>query len=139
MKDLFLEKIDNKNLPLIIKQSVIRKALDTHEVKIELLKELPKSIKNNVLILESITRANAYLIFLDEQDTKNREIFVAMHLNKKLDGICINNIASIYGKENLSYLLENTIKLRKKIITNSKTEEWLARTGVSFPERGTTR
>lgn len=43
----------------------------------------------------------------------------------KSNGICINNIALIYGKENLSYLLENTVKLRKKIITNSKTEEWL--------------
>ena len=90
--------------------------------------------------MESFSIKNALLVFADAKDIHGNEILVALHVEKsrgqRTHEIVVDEVASVYGKENLSYFLENTAKAGRSIYVNEKTKSWLVRTGVPFPALG---
>ena len=135
-KDVGLYEISEDNgLPILLKQSVIRKIQAEHNIAASSLKQLPELLKNHPLSFESITEANSLVVVCDFKDSKGGDVVVALHLEKDKRSINVNEIASIYGKGNLPYLISNVVDLGKKVYTNKNTADWIRRTGVQFPER----
>lgn len=123
------------NLPILMKQKVVRKVQADHSISLGELKKVPDWLRNHPLALESITETNALVVIADALDVHRNHIIVALHLEKDHRQAIVNEIASIYGKRDLEYLIENTDALGKAVFLNERTGDWIRRTGLPLPER----
>lgn len=122
-------------LPILMKQKTIRKVQADHEIALAEIEKLPIWLEDHPLAMESITEENGLVIVADARDKRGNDIIVAMHLGIERQRVEINEIASVYGKKNLAYLIENTVNLGKGVYANEKTGDWILRTGLQLPEQ----
>ena len=103
------------NRKITIPYSVIEKAIglkdstttkEGHDLDIETLKELPDSLYNPVMVLDSDTE-NSIEIYTLLADKKNHPVMIALRIDQKEQRpgrrnseYVVNSIRSIYGKEN---------------------------------------
>lgn len=123
------------DLPIVMKQSIIKKISVDHELSLGELKQLPNWLHEYPLALESLSDIDSLLLIADAKDLHGNDILIALHLEKEYRQIQINEISSIYGKKNLAYLIENTFAARKNIYVNKRTGNWLQHSGLPLPER----
>lgn len=126
------------DLPLLMRQRTMRKVQADHDISLDEITRLPEWIRGNVLAMESITEENA-LVVADATDVHGNDIIVALHLDLNRQGIDINEVASTYGKRNISYLIENTVDLGKNVYANERTGDWLLHSGLPLPEQTASR
>lgn len=123
------------DLPIVMKQSIIKKISVDHELSLGELKQLPNWLHEYPLALESLSDIDSLLLIADAKDLHGNDILIALHLEKEYRQIQINEISSIYGKKNLAYLIENTFAAGKNIYVNERTGNWLQHSGLPLPER----
>lgn len=128
------EMIGN-DAPLLMRQRTLRKIQAEHEISLEKLMDLPSWLKEHPLMLESITEKDSIVVVADAVDKAGNPIIVAIHLENTARGFLLNDAASVYGKRNLAYLIENTYDLNKRVYVNERTGGWIRRTGLPLPER----
>ena len=133
-----IEGVNFENKFVVIKQSFINKILEDHEIDFDLLVDVSNLIQKRVLSFESISYPNSRVVVLDAKDKYDRDILVALHLDIEKNKVQVSELSSIYGKKELGFLLENTIKLNKQIEITPKTNKWLLSNGVPFPALVTT-
>ena len=123
--------------PLVLSQHNLKKIQFEHDITLKELSNLPKWLEQHPLALESLTMRDALAVFADAQDVHGNEILIALHVarerGQRAYEIVVDEIASVYGKENLDYLIENTARAGKNIYVNENTKSWFVRTGVPFP------
>lgn len=123
--------------PLVLSQRNLKKIQFEHDITLKELSNLPKWLEQHPLALESLTMRDALAVFADAQDVHGNEILIALHVarerGQRAYEIVVDEIASVYGKENLDYLIENTARAGKNIYVNENTKSWFVRTGVPFP------
>lgn len=122
-------------LPILMRQKTMRKVQADHEISLSEIEKLPHWLETHPLALESITEENGLVVVADASDRHGNDIVIAMHLEKEHRQIILNEIASVYGKRNLAYLVENTDALDKQVFLNERTGDWIRRTGLPLPER----
>ena len=127
------------DLPLLMRQRTMRKVQADHDISLDEITRLPEWIRGNVLAMESITEENALVVVADATDVHGNDIIVALHLDLNRQGIDINEVASAYGKRNISYLIENTVDLGKNVYANERTGDWLLHSGLPLPEQTASR
>lgn len=127
------------DLPLLMRQRTMRKVQADHDISLDEITRLPEWIRGNVLAMESITEENALVVVADATDVHGNDIIVALHLDLNRQGIDINEVASTYGKRNISYLIENTVDLGKNVYANERTGDWLLHSGLPLPEQTASR
>lgn len=143
--DMFVVSTDSLSLPvpsplpILMKQSTVKKVTIAHDLSLSEIERLPNWIAEHPLALESLTELNSIVVVTSAKDKFGREIVVALHLEKELRQVMVNEIASMYGKRNLSYLVENTLAAGRKVYVNERTSDWLQHAGVPFPERTANR
>lgn len=82
---------------------------------------------------------NSLVVLTEIKDTKNRNIVVAIDLSQNDGFRCVNNIRSLYGRDNLSMFLEQNMKDGKIIAVNKeKANRLLHSIGKSYPKENTT-
>ena len=123
-----------ENSILAMSQSTFKKVEIEHDISPRFLENLPEYITNHVLAMDSLTRPNSLLLVLDELDKNENDILVVIHLHVEKDCFVIDQIPTIYGKEDLCYLLENTYAAGLDFYPNEKTADWLSHTRLSLPE-----
>ena len=123
------------DLPIVMKQSIIKKISVDHELSLGELKQLPNWLHEYPLALEPLSDIDSPLLIADAKDLHGNDILIALHLEKEYRQIQINEISSIYGKKNLAYLIENTFAAGKNIYVNERTGNWLQHSGLPLPER----
>ena len=121
--------------PLMMTQNTFNKITEVHEIEPSLVADIAHQIQVHVLAMESITRPNSTVLVLDAKDKDGKDIIAAVHCRVKKDIAEIDEIASVYGKEHLAFLIENTEAAGKKIFVNERTGDWVSRTGLPLPER----
>ena len=130
--------IPDLNNVIIIEQSKIKKICEIHKISLEQLSNLDSWLIYTPLVMESLSRQNSMVVFADAKDKDNNEILIALHLQKRAGQkgfeVDVDEITSVYGKENLEYLIENTVAADRKIFVNQNTKDWLRRAEVSFLE-----
>ena len=122
-------------LPILMKQKTMRKVQADHEITLAKIEKLPIWLEEHPLAMESITEENGLVVVADAHDKRGNDIIVAMHLGVERQRVEIDEIASVYGKRNLAYLIENTASLGKGIYANERTGDWILRTGLQLPEQ----
>lgn len=122
------------DLPIVMKQSIVQKVTVAHDLSLADLRNLPSWLKDYPLALESLSDINSIVLITDAKDIYGNEVLIALHLEKEYQNLELNEIASIYGKKNLAYLIENTFAAGKKIYVNERTGNWLQLAGLPLPE-----
>lgn len=103
------------DLPLTIKQSTMYKiAYPTgyfgaekggHNLGIPALKQLPKQIADPIAILKSNSQDNSLVLLTEWNDANDNPVIIPLHLDKTGTIGLTNDIASAYGKKNITSLL----------------------------------
>lgn len=123
------------DLLLVMTQKTMGKIESEHELSPAFIARLPELIQGHVLAMESLTYPNSVVLVLDARDHSGNDVLAAVHLKVSKNIAEVNEVASLYGKEQLAYMLENTVAAGKRVYVNEKTGDWVSRAGVPFPER----
>ena len=123
------------DLPILMRQKTMRKVQAAHDISLAEMRNLPDWLRGHPLAMESITEKDGLVVVADARDVHGNDIVVALHLEKEYRQLLLNEIASVYGKRDLAYLVENTVALGKRVYLNERTGGWIRRTGLQLPER----
>lgn len=129
------------NIPIVITQSVINKAIGndkkkndvSHQIPIRRLESLIHQIQNPIVIIDSITTSHAKLLLTEIKDTKGETAVVAIHINNMLPGKRkVNRIASIHTRTEkglVDLLVIAETKGELMYADRNKLKNWLNRVG----------
>lgn len=132
------EKIAHvKELPIIMSQSNLRKCIRAqsgnktgHGITRDIIEDLPHQLENPVMITQN-DNLNEIVILSGKSNIQGNPVVIAMHLEESFNFVAVNEIKSIYGKENAKVYLENKIKEERLIvIDNKKANELLRSIGL---------
>lgn len=127
-----------EDLPIIMKQKTVDKIKHIHDLSLGDLLNLPTWLKEHPLAMDSLTDVNSLIVIADAQDKVGNHIIIALQLQKEVGSkgflIDVNEVASVYGKENLQFMINNTIRAGLEVYPNERTAEWSLRTGLQLPE-----
>lgn len=134
--DAGIDEVDD--LPIIMRQKTVEKIKYIHDLSLGELSRLPIWLKEHPLAMDSLTDEHSLVIIADAKDKVGNDIVIALQLQKESGSkgylIDVNEIASVYGKENLQYMIENTIRAGLEVYPNERTAEWSLRTRLQLPE-----
>ena len=91
-----------------------------------------KNVKNPVLVLNG-NRPNTLIVVSDCQDDKERQILISIVLNKKGNSAEINDVSSVYGRENFSEYMERQVT-NILAVNKEKAEQLFQSIGKKYPE-----
>ena len=106
-----LQRLGAKDLPLIMRQSNLHKCIrepkgskSAHQIDRKLIEQLPQAIEKPVLVIDN-PQKSGLLVLTDQTDFKGRGIVVSIHLQTSIYGQAVNEVKSIYGREELKEFL----------------------------------
>ena len=104
-----------------------------HAIPIGIIKAIPEFINNHLMIFKSRTQKNSLVIFTNAFDKSQRPVIIALHLDKRKGRIIVNEIASIYGRNNDIDFLKNNIKENNLLYLDEKRSlKWGTRRGLQL-------
>ncbi len=133
--DVFIS-LGAKDIPLVINPNTIIKVRQKHGIGIERLKELPKALRDPLMVFDSVTEPGG-LVVLTELVSEGKNIVAAIHLNTNAGRYEVNRIASVHGRGNSQ--IDSWIK--KGLLRywdEQKATAWLQSAGLYSPIEGDT-
>lgn len=134
-----LLQLGAKDLPLIMKQSNLNKCIrekrgsrSAHQIERTLIEKLPNMIKNPVLIVEDKSRSSFALIS-DVRDQNGNNLLIAIKTDECLYGKQVNEVKSVYGKENVKEYLQKQGQQNIHIINTEKVKQLSPSIGLQLP------
>ena len=105
-----LKALNVSVLDIVITQKTLNKVTSTentikdntkgHNIPLGIIKTVPEFLNDPLMIFKSRTQKNSLVIFTNAFDRIKRPVIIALHLDKSKGRIVVNEIASIYGKDN---------------------------------------
>ncbi|WP_066111379.1 LPD38 domain-containing protein [Gallibacterium salpingitidis] len=130
-----LKMLGLPDVNVVINGSVLKKVmLDKHNVRPEVLKQLPRQINNPVAVMKSSTQQNGYVVLTELTENVNgvdKPIIAALHLKQSKQGLELINIASVYGR-NISQL-QNGLNNDLLYWNKTKGSQLARRVGLQLP------
>lgn len=138
----------NKENSVVIMQKTIKKCMSSeirlpdgrraknsgHELPADIIKQLPEHLRNPAIVLSG-SKANTLVIITDIKDRHNREIMVAVALEKQVDQHVVNEITSMYGRDNMIGFIKRNLEDKKILAYNiEKANKIIRPIGGDFPE-----
>lgn len=103
-----------KHLYTIMNKSGKYKDVNYHNLGIELIKKLPKSLRQPLKVLLSNTKVDSVVLVTDLIDNESRPVIASIKMNGKgkVDNKKINTnvLTSFYGKDNYNNFIKNNIE-----------------------------
>lgn len=136
-----LVEIGFKKLPIIMKQSTLKKCIreargsrSAHELGRDLIENIPGQMKRPIFAINDTERGSIALI-VDSQDQKGNNLLIAVKLDVKVQFCQANEIKSIYGKEHMKEYLQNHMEKKQLIVMDKTKAETLSRfIGFQLPK-----
>ena len=126
---------------VLMSQKNIEKVRLDHSINLDSLMNLPSWLEEHPFSMDSISIRDALVVFAGATDIYDNEIIIALHLGRpkgqKNFELLVDEVSSVYGKENASFFIGNSARAGAKLYVNEKTKDWLSRAGVQFPELAT--
>lgn len=124
--------ITDNYYPITINPTTIDKIQKKHNISKEELYDLPNKLKDYMLVAKSQNREDSIIVFIDQVDNENRPIMVSIELDKKIRAYNINNVTSVYGRNNTSNFVTKLITDGNILKQGKKIKQWLQSIGVQF-------
>lgn len=120
--------------PIIMRPSTLRKLKDKHDMDYADIAELAGMICNdNVLMLDSYTQPHSLCMYLGATGSHDAPLFAAFNLDKKRNTFDVNELATVYERENVGFTIMKTWDKGLRLFPNEKTEGWLHALGLRLP------
>ena len=105
MSSGILQSVQIPNLPIELRASRLRdKAMqEMHPFDLKEIMDLPKAVQNPVAIFRSATHLGHYVI-MTELEHYDKNFIVALQINRRKENNEINDIRSIYPKNNRQFI-----------------------------------
>lgn len=127
-----LVKLGAEQLPVIITPETIAKVIHKHQITYEQLKDLPVELHDPIMVFQSATRPNSFVIMTELRSDKGN-IVAAIHLSKREQQHFVNKIASVYIKERDKTFIEWIDKGLLRYYNKNKSQIWLRSAGLRLP------
>lgn len=96
-----------------------------HNLTMGDVRAIPKLLADPVMVFTSRTREDSYVFFTERKDSENRSIIIPIAVNKRKGRIIINEITSMYGRNNEFEFVHSSIETGNLVYMDKKrTEEW---------------
>lgn len=129
--------------PIEMPQSVVSKALREeatypndkkgHALTMEHVKRIPESLADPIMVFKSRTRDDSYVFFTEQKDESNRSIIIPVAVDKRYGRLVINEITSIYGKDNEAHFVKTNIEQGNLVYADKKRSlDWERECQVQF-------
>lgn len=123
-----------QDLPLHLDRFTLRKIMGqvdgkqdaAHQLTLDQAKQLFGEITNPVMVLKSDT-TGGLVIVTAMKNSNNAPVIAAIHLSKKKGRYVINEIASVYGKDNFETWIKNQAKNNNIVYLNQEKSQAFAR------------
>ena len=126
-----------EDLPVTIDQSTLEKVKVQHGLRPSDVKHLRHWIASHPLAMDSMTMEGALVVVADATDGRGRHIVIPIHVSKEVGDVghelVVDDVASVYGKRNLEYIIGNTASLGLTLWVNERTKGWTSRAGLQLP------
>lgn len=125
--------IDN---PLVMNVTTVIKLKDKHDIGYEFVSNCEEYLKQSVLAFDSLRHDTSKIILLDQSDDDGCPMIAICRENKTYGrgGILLNEITSIYDRNNLISLIIRSYDQDKRFYKNEKTEQYLRSIGSQLPK-----
>lgn len=135
-----LIELGAEKVPLVMKQSTLNKCIrekrgsrSAHHLERTLIEKLPNIVKEPVLIVEEKDR-NSFALLSDVQDKDGNNLLIAIRIGGNLYGKKVNEVKSVYGKENLKSYLQKHEQQDIHVIDTEKAKQLPLNIGLQLPQ-----
>lgn len=135
-----LQELGAKELPLVLKQSNLRKCIrepsgsrSAHQLSREIIEKVPELVEKPIIVVEEKQR-NSLALLCDYKNSAGQNLLIAVKLSENLYGKKINEIKSIYGKEHLTEYLQKFDEREIHIINKEKAKLLSPTIGLQLPK-----
>ena len=109
------------------------KIREKHEIGYAFVGQCLDMLKGSVLAFDSLSQDNSKVILLDAFNDEGEPYIAICRTNKLMNGLEVNEITSIYTKENIEKFLVRTFEADKKFYKNKKTERYIRSQRLQLP------
>ena len=128
----------NPNNCLVMNSSTVIKLREKHDLGFEFVSNCERYLQESLLAFESYKHETSKVILLREVDDDGFPMVAICRQDKSVGRmIFINEITSIYDKQNLSRLISATYEMDKMFFKNKKIEQYIRSIGLQLPQGGT--
>ncbi len=125
----------NTSLPLVINTSTVIKLKDKHNLGYAFVAEIDYMLKESVMAFDSIVHSSSIIVVLDKVNELEGDPIIAIcRTDKKVAVTSVNEITSIYDKQNLQNLMIKSYEKGAKFYKTSKTKAYCTSIGFYFPQ-----
>lgn len=130
-----LKRYGAQDLPLSMTQQVMSKITGMkHSIALDELAKLPDQIANPIMLFKGSV-PDSFTVITEITDKNGNDVLAAIHLNKKQGRLYVNNVASVYGKENMiSYVQRNIDNQNLLFADTKKAPMWFTTRGLQLPK-----
>lgn len=108
-----------------------------HDLDVETLQDILKEIRNPVMIIKGSV-VDSYVLVSELRDKSNDTVIISVQFDKEYKHNLINNISSIYGKQNFKDYLTRQIEGNNLVACNTKKANEMAQSlGLQLPPEET--
>lgn len=140
---IVLKTLNVSDLDIVILQETIIKATNPetvilngskgHNLPLGIIKAIPEYLNNPLMVFKSRTQKNSFVILTNAFDRIKRPVVIALHLEKRKGRLYVNEIASIYGKDNDINFIEKNIKEGNLLYLDKKRSlKWGTKRGLQL-------
>lgn len=131
-----LRKLGAPNLPMTMSARNLAKILSDkqdHQLPKDLVKQLPKALTEPVMVFESATEANSFVV-LTELTHEGRSVMAAVHLDTERQRMRVNDIASAYKRGNEGWYIRQIEDGRLLYQDKKKSLAWARTHRLQLPK-----
>jgi len=124
-----------EELPLYVKQGILKKAVEKHNIDLNGLRNLPKQLADPIFVFKSKDGVSK-TVLIDAKDSQGRNVIAAIELSSiQIDAkrrLEVNDIKSLHGKdfEKLLHWIDNGLLA---FVNKRKGLDFLMRNRAQFP------
>ncbi|MDQ7830272.1 MAG: hypothetical protein RDU30_00940 [Desulfovibrionaceae bacterium] len=125
-----LRLLGAKKLKLVMPQRNAAKILkDKHKLPVETLKDIPRAMADPVMVFDSATMADSFVVLTDLM-VEGKPVLSAIHLNIPEKHFSVNEVASVYGKDEIRKWVSAQLANGRLRYQNKKKTSELRKSGV---------
>ncbi len=120
--------------PLTMRVKTAWKLRDVHHIDFPFVGRCPELLSDSVLAFDSITHSTSKVIVLDICNADGDPYIAICRTDRRMNMVEVNEITSIYDKQNFDVFLTRTFGADKTFYKNKKTEQYIKSHRLQLPK-----
>ncbi len=124
----------NPDKPITMRVNTALKIREKHEIGYAFVGQCLDLLKGSVLAFESLTQDNSMIVLLDAFNSEHDPYIAICRMDRTMNMVEVNEITSVYDKQNFENFIKRTFDADKKFYKNKKTEQYIKSHRLQLPK-----